>query len=247
LIDEGKKEEKKAVGITELVAIISVMVSILVAGTSLLSGRGYVPSWWFDLSLVFLILFIFSVPIMIFWKPIYSNLSKWRLQRERDSVARGYFMEFEGLSEKLRRALYPISDLWNMIKHHYQTQYQKELGMLPLFVIERAQSDFNRIQNRIHALVKHCEGFNGSMRDFSLLIDEFNQFLEDGERQVQILSVYASEMKISETNPQVLKKYDEFREQYNIFLNDCMSYFQRLNQEFGQYTFQEHFEYVKKW
>lgn len=42
----NEKEEKKGLGIRELVEIVGVMVTILIAGTSLLSASGYVPLWF---------------------------------------------------------------------------------------------------------------------------------------------------------------------------------------------------------
>lgn len=248
---ETEKEKKKGLDVQVWVALVGFMVSVLVAVTTLLSLGRNVPSWWFESSLIFLMALALSVPIAIFWKPISERVMRFRKTRKEDSIARGHFKEFESLVEKLRRVLYPISDLWNMTKQYYQTQHPRptdDVEMLPAYLIDKVQFDQSRLQNnRFPELAEHCKGFCGSKRDFSLLIDEFNRFIDDAQSQVQILSVYANKMRLSTANPQILKNYEEFREQYNIFINDYKNYCRRLNVEFGQYTFREYFDAIQKW
>ena len=56
MFEEKKEEEKKkGLDIKDWVQLVGVMVAILVAGTTLLSLSGKVPSWWFDFSLILLI------------------------------------------------------------------------------------------------------------------------------------------------------------------------------------------------
>lgn len=244
---EDKKEEKKRIDVADWVKLIGYVAAILVASTSLLSASGYIPPWWFGFSLIFLIGLILSVPVMVFAQPISEGISDLRIGRRQNSVACRYFNEFEALVEKSRRASYPLSNLWNLMKQHYQNQHKSQSGTFPTRIIENMESNSSELQNRFHGLAKSLEGFDGSMRDLSLLIDEFNRSIDDIERQVRMLSVYASEMKLTETSPQILKQFEEFREQYNLFVNDYGGYCHRINQEVGKYTFLEIFNAVKKW
>jgi hypothetical protein len=248
---EIEKEKKKGLDIRDWMGLIYIVVSILMVSTSLLGRSGNLPSWWFEFSLIFLMVLVFSVPVVVCWKPISERAMRFKKTRKEDSIARGHFKEFEGLVEKLRRVLYPISDLWNMTKQYYQTQHPRptdNVEMLPVYLIDKVQIDQSRLyNNRFSELAERCKGFCGSKRDFSLLIDEFNRCIDDAQSQVGILSVYANEMRLSTANPQILKKYEEFREQYNIFINDYLNYCQKLNVEFGQNTFREYFETIQKW
>jgi hypothetical protein len=247
---EPEKEKKRGLDVQVWVALVGFVVSVLVAITTLLSLGRDVPSWWFESSLVFLIALALSMPAVVFWKPISERVMRFKKTRKEDSIVRWHFKEFEGLIEKLQRVLYPISDLWNMTKTHYQTHHVRptdNVEMLPVYVIDKFLYDQNQLYNKFNGLTERCKGFCGSKRDFSLLISEFNRFIEDAQSQVRILSVYANEMRLSTANPQILKKYEEFREQFNIFINDYMNYCHRLNVEFGERTFSESFETIQKW
>jgi hypothetical protein len=243
--------------IADWVKLVGYVASILVACTALLNYSGNIPSWWFSFSFIFLMILIFSVPLMIFANPISEKIRNFNETKKQDSVVQRHFKEFQSLVDKFQRALYPISELWSMIKQQCQIRldtrisisqsHERESSAFPLYILEKVEFNSNQMQNRFYGIAAHCERFRGDFGSFSLLIDEFSRFLNDAEKQVQILSVYATEMKLTETNPQIVKRYEEFREQYNIFANAYIDYCHRLNQELGGFTFPAHIECIKKW
>lgn len=120
---ETEKEKKKGLDVKGWLELVGVMVSVLVASTTVLSLSRNIPSWWVGFSFIFLMILFFSVPVVVFWKPISERVMRFRRTRKEDSIAHGHFKEFEGLVDKLRRILFPFSDLWNMTKQHYLIEH----------------------------------------------------------------------------------------------------------------------------
>ena len=81
LIPETEQKEKKS-RLTELFAFVGVMVSIIIAGTTLWNYSGNVPSWWFQSSFIFLVLLTFFTIVIFFHKPLSERTWKFRLQRK---------------------------------------------------------------------------------------------------------------------------------------------------------------------
>ena len=97
------QQEEKDSRIRDIATIIGVMVSFLIAGTSLFSNIEKIPWWWFHFSFIILIALTFFVPIAIFFKPISKRLTEYRLKRKQNAVSRKYFSEFYDLIRNERK------------------------------------------------------------------------------------------------------------------------------------------------
>jgi membrane protein YdbS with pleckstrin-like domain len=80
------EEQKKSPKIAELATVVSVMVSILIAGTTLLNYSGNLPSWWFGFSLILLIALTFFMPVMIFARPVREKIRRTKLERKQRAM-----------------------------------------------------------------------------------------------------------------------------------------------------------------
>ena len=241
------QEEKKGIGITELVAIIGLMVSILVAGTSLLSASGNVPSWWFHFSLIFLIALAFSVPSMVFGKPLSKRVKKLRLERKQNAIAQKRFAEFKDLVENGRRFTLGIFSVLDRLRGQFEPEIKEKMGLLPIYLIQ----NYNRtdVENPLNTLAYRLEGFSKmTLKDLTLSAEQFDMILRMCKKNIVLVSTFVREIKREHTIPEhIEKEYEAFREKYNDFMKDCTRYFHKLNQELGEIIVSEHFDYAKKW
>jgi hypothetical protein len=240
------EEEKKPSRITDFVAIISVMVSILVAGTSLLSSSGYIPEWWFHFSLIFLIVLAFSVPVMIFTKPISKKVSKLRVERKRNTIAQKYLLEFKNLVDASRTLSYSIRSILDSLRNHYSNDIKSSLVLHTL----QSYSD-QGIQNSFYSIEKELNESNKTFRDLSLIMKQFELVLDIHKKYLKIIEELVHEI-MNLTQEPIAKgieaEFESFREKYNDFVKDFQDYCKKVNQELGDRVFPEWaMEYIKKW
>jgi hypothetical protein len=241
-IPEGKKGPR----ITEIVAIVTLMVSILVAVTSLLSNSGNLPSWWYQFSFVFLIILMFSVPIILFQGPIRDWVADVMLTRGRDSVSRKHASEFRDLVVGADNFTNLISALLGNIRRHYANEIKSSLAMHALESYNEQEA-----RNELYKIRADIEESDVNFRELCLHMDKFEMVLNTFKRSLKILEVFAHEVMTSGEKPiakGIEAEYEAFREKYNDFLKDLTAFCHKMNQETEAYDFPEHhFEYLKKW
>ena len=246
-MEPDKTNDDKRLGIKELIEGIGVLVAILVAGTSLLSNSGNLPSWWFDFSLVFLIVLTFIVPTVIFWGSISKRLGKFNLNRKKDAVARKYFTEFEDLLENFRRTTDLLPRILDSLRSEFDPKLKEKMGLLPSYLLQ--EYGRNDLTHPLYNLNKGFESSNRSFRELCLLLDEFEIVIYSVRRLLRIIFIFVEEMKKEYSIPDgVEREFEDFREKYNAFLRDFKKYAKKGNKEIGELAFPEFVgEFIKKW
>ena len=241
-----EKEEKKGPRIAELAAVVSVMISALIASTTLLNNSGNLPSWWFSFSLILLIAVIFFMPVMIFSRPVLEEIRKVRLKRKRDSVSRKYASEFKDLVERSRRLNYDTRTIMDSLRNQYTNDIKSQLAMSSLQ--DYGQQGTNDIMFDIE---KDIDASGKTYRDLRLIMKRFESVSDIQRRNLKIIEVFAHEMMTTGEKPiakGIEAEFEAFREKYNDFAKDITDFCHKVNQESGTQEFPEHsFEYLKKW
>jgi hypothetical protein len=241
-----EKEEKKGPRIAELAAVVGVMVSILIASTTLLNNSGNLPSWWFSFSLIVLIALIFLMPIMIFARPVREKIRDIRLRRKRDSVSRKYASEFKDLVERSRVLNYDTRTIMDSLRNHYNNDIKSQLAMSSLQ--DYGQQGTNDIMFDIE---RDIDASNKTYSDLRLIMRRFESVSDIHKRHLKIIEVFAHEMMITMEKPiakGIEAEFEAFREKYNDFVKDMTDFCHKMNQESKSHEFPERsFEYLKKW
>ncbi|MBS7632559.1 hypothetical protein KEJ15_02905 [Candidatus Bathyarchaeota archaeon] len=241
----GEPEGKNGPKITELAAVVGVMVSILVAATSLLSNSGNLPSWWFYFSLILLIALTFFIPIMIFIRPVRERIGERRLERRLNGIARRYFPKLKDLVIKSRYFNNSVRTLMDNIRRRYEKEIKSQLVS---HVLE--SHNINETYDTIVVIEKEIEESDKTYCNLCLLMKRFEQVLESYKRNLKIHEVFAHEIMTTTDKPitkDLEADYEAFREKYNDFLKDVTDFCNNINQETGRRDFPEHsFEYLKK-
>lgn len=241
-----EQEEKKALGIRELVEIVGLIVAILVAGTSLLSSSENVPWWWFHFSFIVLIALAFSIPSVIFAKPISRRLNESKLRRKRNAIARKYFLGFRDLVDASRRFDSSIRSIEDSLRTHYSNDIKSSLArhVLQSHVELEIRHTFFEIEERL-------KESNKTFRDLYLIMRQLEFCLDIYTRHLKNIEVFVHEIT-SQTGKPIAKgieaEFEAFREKFNYFVKDFRDYCQKVNQELGERKFPEWaIDYVKKW
>ena len=238
--------EETSPRITDIVAVIGLIVSILVAATSLLSNFGNLPSWWFFLSLFILIALMISMPIMIFMRPIREITEERMLQRKLDRISRKYTPKLKDLVIKSRAFIHSIRSLLDGITNYYQGDIIK--SRLAAYTLGHYNRD--KAYNEITNVEREIDESNKTYRNLCLLMERFESILDTYKNGLEVYQVFAHEM-MNTTDKPIAKgleaEYEAFREKYNDFLKDVTDFCHNINQETGRHDFPEHsFEYLKK-
>jgi len=243
---EEEKEKKKGLDVADWLKLIGYIASILVASTSLLSASGYIPSWWFNFSLIFLMVLIFSMPVMIFAKPISKRVSRFRFDRRQNAIAEKHFLELRNLVETARRFSTSIRDILTNLKNHYANDIKSSLARYTL----ESYND-SEISSSFYFIEKELNESKKTFRDLSLIMKHFEMVLETYKKYLKVMEEFAHEM-MNLTGKPIVKgfeaEFESFREKYNYFVKDFQDYCQKLNQEVGERVFPEWaMEHLKKW
>ena len=241
-------EKEKSPKITELAAVVSVMVSILVAATSLLSNSGNLPPWWFDFSLILLIALTFFMPTMIFAKPIKGRIGKARLDRKRDSVSRKHASEFKELVIGFRKCHYEFKNLVDNLRSHYRDIIQSPLTT---HILQQESQNGNEINTILFDMEKEIDESEKTFREIHLLMERFEFILTNFQKNLKVVEVFAHEM-MSTTGKPVSKgiegEYESFREKCNSYSNDFSKFCHKMNEEAKCRDFPEYsFGHLEKW
>jgi len=238
--------EKKSPKIAELAAVVSVMVSILIAGTTLLNNTGNLPSWWFDFSLILLIALTFFMPVMIFVKPVRERIKQARLGRKRNAVSRKYSSEFKDLLYRSRGFNSTIRTILDSLRTHYANDIKSRLAT---HVLESyGDSDISTLTFNME---REIDESKKTFRDIYLIMKNFEMIMDIYKKNLKIMEVFVHEM-ISTTGKPIAKgiedDFEAFRDKYNDFIKDATDFCHKMNQETECGNFPEHsFEYLKKW
>lgn len=238
-------ETKKSPRITEIAALVSVMVSILVAATSLLSNSGNLPSWWFDFSLILLIALTFFIPIMIFLRPIRERVEQRRLHGKLNGIARRCMPKLKDLVIRSRVFNNSARTLMDNIKRQYENEIKSQL-------VAHILGSYNESEtyNATVVIEREIDESDKTYRDLCLLMKQFESVLESYKRNLKIHETFAHEIMTTTEKPLARgleADYEAFREKYNDFLKDVTDFCHNINQETGRWDFPEHsFEYFKK-
>lgn len=241
-------EKEKSPKITELAAVVGVMVSILVAATSLLSNSGNLPPWWFDFSLILLIALTFFMPTMIFAKPIKERIREARLNRKRDSVSRKHASEFKDLVINFRKCHYEFKNLVDNLRSHYRDSIQNRLTT---HILEQESQNGNEINNILFTMEKEIDESEKTFREIYLLMKRFEFILTNFQKNLKVVEVFVHEI-MSTTGKPISKgiegEYESFREKYNYYLNDFSKFCHKMKQEAECRDFPEYsFSHLEKW
>ena len=222
------------------------MVSILVAGTVLLSNSANIPWWWFHFSFIVLIALTLSIPTVIFFKPIAERVKKWRQKRKRNAIAQKYFAEFKDLAEGFGSASYGIFSVLDGLRGHFEPKIREKMGLLPIRLLQIHNR--NDVESPMYHLKEKFKECNETFRELALLIEQFNIILEICEKTSKLIREFGTEIKQEHKIPEhIEREYEESREKYNDFIKYYERFCHKLNQELGENAFSEHFDLSKKW
>jgi len=238
-------EKKESPRTTEIAAFVGVMVSILVAVTTLLSNSVNLPEWWFVISLVLLILLAFSMPAMIFIRPVRKRIRQMMLERKLNGISRRYLPKLKDLVVKSRGFGNSIDMLLNNMRGTYGSGIKSQLASYALNSFSQ-----NETSNATFAIEREIDESDKTYYYLCLLMKGFEAVLESYERGLKIYNIFAHEIMTTTDKP-IAKgfeaEYEAFREKYNDFQKDVTDFCHNVNQETGRYDFPEHsFEYSKK-
>jgi len=246
MLNDDQKEKKPR--ITELVSVISVIVTILIAGTSLLSSSENVPEWWFLFSFIFLVALTFVIPSVIFAKPISRKIKNYRLKKKQNAIAREHFSRFQDLVDTAKRFASPIGSVSNSLRTHYHNTIKSELALRVL----QSYSEVG-IQNKFFEIEERLKESDKTFRDLYLIMKHFEFSLNAYIRQLKIIEVFAHEMMFHAGKPVAIAKgiedeFEAFREKFNDFVKDFKDYCRIVNKELGEIKFPEGaIDRIKKW
>ena len=221
----------------EWVKVVGYIASILVASTSLLSASENVPAWWFHFSLIFLMGLVFSVPCVIFTKPISKRIKRYRLGKKQNTIAQRHFSRFEDLVYTAKRFNSPLMRVKDSLRTHYENKIQSSLAMDAL----RSNIE-SEIRNKFFEIEEMLKESNKTFRDLYLIVKQFELCLYIYKGQLKIIEEFAHEMMV-QTNKPIAKgieaEYEAFREKFNDFVKDFKDYCRIANKELGEQKFPE--------
>lgn len=241
-------DEKKSSRITELTALISVIISFVIAGTYLLNFSGNIPLWWFFFSFILLIVLVLVMLLVVFSKPIFGRIKESNLKRKRNSVSEKHFSEFVTLVDAGSRFKDPIRQIANDLKNHYTNEIKCRLTSHVLGSINGYE-----IQHMLFYIDYELKDSNKSFHDLSLIMNQFESVLSMYEKNLKIIEEFVHEIINSSDKPIEIAKgieanFMDFREKYNDFLKDFKDYCVKVNREIGEHAFPSgSFDYIKEW
>jgi hypothetical protein len=228
-----------------LFAILTILVSVLVAGTTLWNFREKLPDWWFQTTLAVLLLI---VVILVFntMSPFSSlGFKQWREKRKRDGIARKCFPEFKNLVYECRIHDYSIKNIENTLYQHYK---HKVTSLVADYVLQGYNE--TEIESSLYSINEELREMDETFSNLYLMMKRVESILGMYRENLNIIQKFVNEITISEKSMTkgIESEFEHFREKYNDFLNRFKGYCQRVNREIGEQKFPERiFEIITKW
>jgi len=229
-----EKEIEKESKLVPLAAIIGTLATILIVVMTV--ARASFPVYLYYGVVISLFVAIFALLIFGFLAhPIYGFFKKRREVRKHNALARKYFDEFTHFTERFGEFLdqgrsdnipYALRDLKS-------TQEFKQVFYL-------STNDF---YNLFNCYKKRLERFNRTKEDFSLLVNEFDSVLDiynshcicEPVREIRLIGRDKVKERIKED-------YKKQKGVYERFIGNYTDFGKKLNKEFGERIFRDHFE-----
>jgi len=227
-----------------LFEFLTILVAVLVAGTTLWTSREKVPEWWFNVTLVVLVIIVVVMGLDRANPILLGRWEDWRKERARNKVAQKHLREFRDLVIVSRGFDGSVRTLLDNIRGQYENEIKSQLA---IHALSYGDSDIMTVIYNIEKEIDESEGF----RDSVLIMREFASVLNIFKKNLKILEVFAHEMMTTTGKPitkGIEADYEAFREKYNDFIKDFVGFCHKVNQETGTYDFPERsFDYLKKW
>jgi len=244
-MQEPPQKEKKEP--RRLFEILTIIVAVLVAGTTLWSNREKVPELWFNSTLIVLVVIVAVMMLdrtSSFWL---NRLSEWREEGKRNKIAGEYFPEFRDLVDSFGSVSYSLFRVLDDLRGHFNQKLKEKMGLLPIYLVQvHNKSD---VESPLYYLKERFNESNETFRDLALLVSQFAIILGILEKNLEFISTFAREIKKEHTIPNNIEiEYEEFRDKYNNLLRDFKKYCHRINREIGEDKFPEFVAHsAKKW
>jgi hypothetical protein len=238
-VQKEKKERPK------LFEVLSILISVLIAGTTLLNFRGQLPEWWFQTSLVVLLLIVAVIVINIMIPTISSGFRQWRVKRKRNRIAQKYFSEFKSLVDECRNHDYAIRNIGLALYQNYRNYVKSPVAE---YVLQRYNE--GESEQLLYNINEEMKEWDKSFNNLFLITKHFELLLLGFRRNLNVIEQFAHEIMIGEKtiSKGIENDYEKFREKYNYFLNRFKEYCQRVNREIEEDKFPERsFDMIAKW
>jgi len=242
-------EKEKSSRISEVALVVGVLISVLVAVTTLFNYNANLPLWWFWSSLILLIMLpTVFMPIVIFVKPIKGRIRQVRLNRKRNSVSRKHALEFEEQVANFRRYGYDFKNIVDNLRSHYAENTKSQLVT---HILQQESQNGNEINYSLQSMEKEIEESDKTYSSICLLAKRFEFVLTSFQKSLRVIEVFVHEMASNSGKPvskSIEKDYESFRERYNDFLNDFGKFCHKMNQEAECRDFPEYsLSHLEKW
>ncbi len=242
-------EKEKSPRILELAAVVGILISVLVAVTTLFNYNENLPLWWFWSSLILLIMLpTVFMPIVIFYKHIVKRIRGTRLHRKRNAVSRKCASEFEDLVVDFRTSSYNFKNLVDNLRSSYREDIPNRLTM---HTLEQESQNGNEINNTLFSMEKEIQESDKTYPNIYHLTKRFESILTSFQKSLKVIEVFVHEMTSESKKPipkNIEVEYESFREKYNDFLKDFKKFCHKMNQETESRDFPEHhFTHLEKW
>ena len=243
-IYDPEAEKKRSQKITEIAEVVGVIISVIIAGTTLFNYGDNLPSWWFYLSFIILIILTASLLYIAFSRSLTEKIQAKRDENKRNAIIRKYASEFEDLAIRAWNFDSAIENFFRLFNEHYKTKITSRLCsyiMQESFKQNRTESSFYDIRQGIEK--------SKIYREFALIAEHFEVVLNTYQRSLKEIEVFVIDLTVQgERIPKgIVDDFEAFREKYNYLLKDVNDFSHKINQQSNRNDFPEHLEYLKKW
>jgi hypothetical protein len=242
---DNSNTEKKTSKITEIAAIIGVIVSVLIAGTTLFNYSSNLPLWWFQLTFIALIILLFSIPIMILYQPINAKIEKEIAKRKRNAISRKYASDLKDLVRSSDNFRNSTKSIFDMLGSRYKPKMQNKIATYAF-----DNFGMGKISNEVQSILYEIDTSDKTYNELHLIMEHFKLVLDEYDRGLTTLAVIAHEI-MSNPDEQIPKdivdSYENLREKYNVFLYKVNDFSHKINKETGRNDFPEHLEPWGTW
>ena len=244
-IYEPDLEKKRSQKITEIAAVVGIIISVIVAVTTLFNSAN-LPLWWFILSVISLIsltILTLSLLFIAFSRPLTEKLKARRDESKRKAIVGKYAREFEDLTNRAWSFESTIENFFRILNELYKTKITSMLcsHIMVSFKQNQTESSFRKIRQGIEK--------SKTYHEFALIAEHFEVVLNTYQRSLKEIEVFVNDLTVQgEKMPKgIVDDFEAFREKYNYFLKDVNDFSHKINQQTNRNDFPEHLEYLKKW